>query len=138
MKLNFTYKMKGECKMLKKLNWKEAYANWFEDAELPEIKKLNSEVDKQLEDWLPDEVFNEIYMKTAELEALNQEAGFEAGFRAGMVAALKAITNVSDDTIIKITPEEVAELVISVKEIGSPEAAFMVANFFIEKTEATA
>jgi hypothetical protein len=55
-----------------------------------------------------------------------------------MVAALKAITNVSDDTIIKITPEEVAELVISVKEIGSPEAAFMVANFFIEKTEATA
>ncbi|MDS1029172.1 hypothetical protein RDV78_01465 [Bacillota bacterium LX-D] len=79
--------------MLKKLNWKEAYANWFEDAELPIIMKLNSEVDKQLHDWLPNEVFDEIYMKTAELEALNQEAGFEAGFRAGMIAALEAITN---------------------------------------------
>ena len=95
--MNFTYKMKGECKMLKKSNWKEAYANWFEDAELPEIKKLNSEVDKQLQDWLPDEVFNEIYMKTAELEALNQEAGFEAGFRAGMAAAIKELTKIAAD-----------------------------------------
>ena len=83
--------------MLKKLNWKEAYANWFEDAELPKSKKLNSEVDKHLQYWLPDEVFDEIYMKTAELEALNQEAGFEAGFKAGMVAAIEELTRIAAD-----------------------------------------
>jgi hypothetical protein len=36
-------------------------------------------------------------MKTAELEALNQEAGFEAGFRAGMIAAIEELTRITAD-----------------------------------------
>ena len=45
------------------------------------IKKLDVEVDAELNDWLPDEVFNEVYEKIAALEAIHEEEGFKAGFR---------------------------------------------------------
>jgi hypothetical protein len=79
---------------MKKLNWQIAYENWMDERTESELSKRNvfdAEMDKQLNEWLPDEVFEEIYNKMAALEALHEEESFQAGFKAGMLAAIEAI-----------------------------------------------
>ena len=75
---------------MKKLNWQIAYENWMDsknEDEFQERNTLEAELDEQLNEWLPDEVFEEIYNKTAAIEARCEEEGFQAGYIKGMLAA---------------------------------------------------
>lgn len=57
--------------------WQESYENWIDGRDQNDLEK---EIDELLKEWLPDEIFEEYFNKSAALQAQCEEEAFHAGW----------------------------------------------------------
>ncbi len=95
-----------------KKKWQEAYENYLGQGKInDQVKVLDHELNRIFKYKLPGELYDQVYNKTAALEALHNEDGFQAGFILGILEALKI-----SGTCQNLTHEDLLTLAVRIAE----------------------